>query len=102
MAIDTLNENKLSVKPEEVKELRQLLEKLIDQNILSEDYQNLLSRLSDSFFKLVYENTDLKLLVESSLDTIFRISKTGKIIYISHSCENLLGYHPDEIIGKSL
>ena len=102
MAIDTLNENKLSVKPGEVKALRQLLEKLIDQNILSEDYQNLLSKLSGSFFKLVYENDDLKLLLESFADTIFRISKTGKIIYINHSCENLIGYHPDEIIGKSI
>ena len=102
MAIDTLNENKLRVKPGEVKELRQLLEKLIDQNILSEDYQNLIGKLSDSFFKLVFENDDLKLLLESSRDTIFRISKTGKIIYINHACLDLTGYHPDEIIGKSI
>ena len=102
MVTDILDENKLSVKPAEVKELRQLLDKLIDQNILSEEYQNLLSRLSESFFKLAYENTDLKHIIASYPDTIFRISKTGKLIYISPSCEVMLGYNPDEMIGKSI
>jgi len=99
---DILDENKLSVKPAEVKELRQLLDKLIDQNILSEEYQNLLSRLSESFFKLAYENTDLKHIIASSPDTIFRVSKSGKLIYISPSCKEMFGYNSDEMIGKSI
>jgi PAS domain S-box-containing protein len=93
--------NKLTVKPDEVNELRQVLEELIEQNILSEKYQNLLSKLSESFFKLVQENTDIKFLTASSLDVIFRISKTGKLLYISPSCEELLGYRVDEILGRS-
>ena len=102
MLTETLNENKLSVKPVEVKELRQLLEKLIDQNILSEKYQNLLSRLSESFFRLASDNDDLKLLIDSSFDVIFRISKSGKVTYINPLCEDLLDYTPEEIVGKSL
>ena len=98
---NSIAENKLSIKVDEVEELRILLEELIEQNILSDKYQNLLSNLSESFFDLIRENTDLSLLTFSSLDVIFRISKTGKMLYISPSCQDLLGYNADEIIGKS-
>ena len=98
---NSIAENKLSIKVDEVEELRSLLDELIEQNILSDKYQNLLSNLSESFFDLIRENTDLSLLTISSLDVIFRISKTGKLLYISPSCQDLLGYDADEIIGKS-
>jgi len=98
---NSIAENKLSIKVDEVDELRSLLEELIEQNILSDKYQNLLSNLSESFFELIRENTDLSLLTFSSLDVIFRISKTGKLLYISPSCQDLLGYNADEIVGKS-
>ena len=98
---NSIAENKLSIKVDEVEELRSLLDELIEQNILSDKYQNLLSNLSESFFDLIRENTDLSLLTFSSLDVIFRISKTGKLLYISPSCQELLGYDADEVIGKS-
>jgi len=98
---NSIAENKSSIKVDEVEELRNLLDELIQQNILSDKYQNLLSNLSESFFDLIRENTDLSLLTYSSLDVIFRISKTGKFLYISPSCQDLLGYNADEIIGKS-
>ncbi len=98
---NSIAENKLSIKVDEVEELRSLLDELIEQNILSDKYQNLLSNLSESFFDLIRENTDLNLLTISSLDVIFRISKTGKLLYISPSCQDLLGYNADEIVGKS-
>ncbi len=44
----------------------------------------------------------LESLLASSLDVIFRISPTGKLNYISQSCFNLLGYTPEEIIGRSI
>jgi PAS domain S-box-containing protein len=98
---NSIAENSLSVKVDEVEELRSLLDKLIQQNILSDKYQNLLSNLSESFFELIRENTDLSLLTISSLDVIFRISKTGKVLYISPSSQDLLGYNADEIVGQS-
>jgi len=98
---NSITENRLSIKVDEVKQLRNLLDELIGQNILSDKYQNLLSNLSESFFELIRENTDLGLLTFSSLDVIFRISKTGKLIYISPSCKDLLGYDVGEIIGRS-
>lgn len=44
----------------------------------------------------------LKSLIDSSLDVIFRISPTGKINFISRSVKDLLGYTPEEILGKSI
>ncbi len=41
-------------------------------------------------------------LIASSIDVIFRISPTGKIIFISPSSFNLLGYKPEEIINISI
>ncbi|UCH66532.1 MAG: PAS domain S-box protein [Ignavibacterium sp.] len=97
-----IEQNNLTIKPDEVKDLRKVLDDLIDQEILSDEYQNLLSKLSESFFKLVQENNDLKLITASSLDVIFRISSTGKILYISPSCEELFGYTPEELLGRSI
>jgi PAS domain S-box-containing protein len=98
---EIINENNVNVKTDEVSKLRYLLDELIEQNILSDKYQDLLGKLSDSFFKLASENSDLKLLTFSSLDVIFRISRTGKMLYISPSCEDLLGYKSDDILGRS-
>jgi PAS domain S-box-containing protein len=97
-----IDQNNLTIKPDEVKDLRKLLDELIDQEILSDEYQNLLSRLSESFFKIIQENNDLKLITSSSLDVIFRISSTGKLLYISPSCEELFGYTPEELLGRSI
>ncbi len=44
----------------------------------------------------------LQSLIASSIDVIFRISKTGKLKYISPSVKNLLGYTPDEVLNKSI
>jgi PAS domain S-box-containing protein len=44
----------------------------------------------------------LESLLDSSLDVIFRISPTGKINFISQSSFHLLGYYPEEILGRSI
>jgi PAS domain S-box-containing protein len=41
-------------------------------------------------------------LIASSIDVIFRISKTGKLKYISPSVKDLLGYSPEEVLNKSI
>ncbi len=41
-------------------------------------------------------------LIASSIDVIFRISKTGKLKYISPSVKELLGYAPEEVLNKSI
>ncbi|MCZ6703551.1 MAG: PAS domain S-box protein, partial [Ignavibacteria bacterium] len=98
---ESINRDVFTINPDEVNNLRILLDELISQNLLSEKYQDLLGRLSESFLKLLQESTDLKLLAGSSHDVIFRISKTGKLLFITPSCEELLGYSVDEVVGRS-
>ncbi len=44
---------------------------------------------------------ELNAIAEYSLDTIFSISKSGEILYVSKSSKELFGLEPDEIIGTS-
>ena len=44
----------------------------------------------------------LESLIASSMDVIFGISPTGKVVFTSKSSFDLLGYTPDEIIGGSV
>jgi len=46
---------------------------------------------SEEFFKGVIENTS---------DIILIVNKIGTFKYVSPSVENILGYRPDELIGK--
>lgn len=78
------------------------LDEIIDKNVLPREYHNFLKNLNVSIQSLNDKVSDLRLLTESSLDVLVRISPFGKLIYISPACEDLLGYKPDELVGKSL
>jgi len=52
--------------------------------------------------KLKEREKELSLVTQSTLDTIFIVSKTGRILYISPSVEKLIGESPEEIIGKPM
>ncbi len=71
------------------KESRQIL------NGISSELGEFIDRLEEAYY-------ESKLVSEVSLDAIFRLSKTGKLIYISSSCKDLLGYEEDEVLGQSL
>jgi PAS domain S-box-containing protein len=45
-------------------------------------------------------NIKYKLLTDRIVDVILQVSLTGKILYISPSCERISGYIPEEVIGK--
>lgn len=40
--------------------------------------------------------------VDMLLDTVFMVDMTGKIIYASASCKQLLGYTQEELIGQTM
>ncbi len=42
-----------------------------------------------------------KLIIENTADIIFQVTLTGKITYMSPSCERIADYKPEEMIGKS-
>lgn len=43
---------------------------------------------------------ELSLITESTMDTIFLLTNTGRIQYLSPAVKELIGYAPDELIGK--
>jgi len=84
-----------------INDVKNQFNSLVENNIIPEEYHELLDELWNSITELADSYASLNLLAESSLDILFRISSTGKILYISSSVEELLDYKPEELIGKS-
>ena len=57
-------------------------------------------RLFELAQEALRRESDFRLLAEASTDTIIRGSLDGVRLYISPSVENLLGYAPEELIGR--
>ncbi len=81
-----------------------ITEKIDDNNLLENLPQK---RSEDSETKTSNKNlegdkTKYQQIADSSVDTIFRLSPTGKIIYVSPSVKELSGYNVAEIIDKPL
>ncbi|KFY30546.1 hypothetical protein V494_08119, partial [Pseudogymnoascus sp. VKM F-4513 (FW-928)] len=60
--------------------------------------------LSSYQASLKYDRTGLRdtLLLENSPDVIHILSPTGHFLYISPSCQRILGYKPEELVGTAL
>jgi PAS domain S-box-containing protein len=52
--------------------------------------------------ELQLKNTSLNAILESSVDIISVLDKDGKLIYLSKSVEEILGYTREELVGKSI
>jgi PAS domain S-box-containing protein len=62
----------------------------------------LLKQKESEFKSLLNKEDDFHILIETSVDVIFRLSATGKMLYISPSVFMTFGYQVSEVIGKSL
>ena len=51
---------------------------------------------------LIKSNDSLQKIMDESLDIICNISFDSTVLQISKACETILGYHPEELIGKKL
>ncbi|VTS04480.1 PAS domain S-box protein [Tuwongella immobilis] len=43
-----------------------------------------------------------RLLADTIEDMVYRVDETGEVLYISPSCERLLGFRPAELLGRSM
>jgi PAS domain S-box-containing protein len=86
---------------EELTELQTLIKSLVGKKFLPAKYTDILNEISFRLLSTEKLNSQLKSLTDFSLDVLFRISFTGKIIFISSSIEELIGYKPAEMIGTS-
>ena len=57
-------------------------------------------KLSGVIDKITEKYQEYALISEASLDVIFRLSKTGKMLFISPSCKDIFGYTPEEVLGR--
>lgn len=63
--------------------------------------QNDVTELIETQKELNDEKNLLRLVTENSTDTISRHALDGTYLYVTPSCEQLMGYTPDELIGKN-
>ncbi len=52
--------------------------------------------------ELLSSEQRLQSIIDNMIDTYYRVDSTGKVLQASPSLLELLGYHPDEVIGKNI
>ncbi|MBI4517037.1 MAG: PAS domain S-box protein [Deltaproteobacteria bacterium] len=65
----------------------------LDRNRAAIDARDSALRTSEERYRLMAENAN---------DIIFRCTPEGRLLYVSPACRQLLGYEPDELVGRSL
>lgn len=69
---------------------------------IEETLNNRTKKLQETELKIIEREKELRLIAESSIDTIFEVTKTGKILFVSRFNKDVFGYGPEDIIGTSL
>jgi PAS domain S-box-containing protein len=80
--------------PESMLDMPHLAEKAIEQWVARAERARMQKALRES-------EAQFRLLAENASDMISRLSVDGEVLYVSPACENILGYKPDELTGKS-
>ncbi len=83
-------------------ELNRFKNSSLNSNEQSNSFNNITAEIETFVTQLEESYNESALISEASLDAIFRISITGKLIYMSASCKDLFGYEIDEVIGQSI
>ena len=68
---------------------------------IEETLKNKTNKLQETELKIIEKENELRLIAESSIDTIFKVTKSGKIMFVSHFDKDIIGYEPKDIIGTS-
>ena len=79
--------------PESMLDMPHLAERAIEQWAAREERATMQQALTDS-------ESQFRLLAENASDMITRLSSDARILYVSPACKTILGYAPDEMIGK--
>jgi PAS domain S-box-containing protein len=86
---------------EEMREINILLDSVESVYKDSPDFSELHKKLTGVFERINQKYYEYVLITENSLDVIFRLSKTGKLTFISSSCKEVFGYEVEEVLGRS-
>ncbi len=79
--------------PESMADMPHIVERAIEQDTAKRERSRMQQALAES-------EAQFRLLAEYSSDMITRHDIKGKFIYISPACRGILGYEPEELIGR--
>lgn len=99
--MEKIRKSKQSQAEKEPVDLVKLLFKLLEEKVIPEEFRSIIENYTGIITTDSEHNAVQKLFAETSVDVIFRISQTGKIIFISNSCLEIFGYEVSEVIGNS-
>ncbi len=94
-------EDKILSFEHELKELNNALDDLRSGSALPGRVKDKIQRIENIVANLKDSVSDYILVSEASVDVIFRISLTGKLIFITPSCKESFGYEVEEVLGAS-
>ncbi len=92
--------NKVFDFKDELEKFHLSIQNIPSENGIPQSIHKITSDLEIFIDRLEEAYNETKLISEASLDAIFRISKTGKIVYMSSSCKELFGYEAEEVLGE--
>ncbi len=92
-------ENKVIQFEQDLEKFDRILSDLRSVGPLPAKISNKLKLFEETIANLKESVRDYILISEASIDVIFRISYTGKILFITPSCKEAFGYGVDEILG---
>ncbi len=94
-------ENKIIRFEQELKNLEKALSDLESGSALPGRVKDKIKTIGNVIANLEDSVRDYILVSEASVDVIFRISLTGKLIFITPSCKESFGYDVEEVLGES-
>jgi len=80
---------------ESMMDMPHIAEKAIEQWLIKKERQRIQLTLAE-------REAQFRLLAENSSDMISRHDMAGTFLYVSPACHTLLGYEPDELIGRAV
>ena len=85
----------------ELEKFRSILTEIKSENSLPATISENLKTFEEILSNLEESVMEYTLISEASIDVIFRISLTGKILFITPSCKEAFGYESNEVLGES-
>ena len=86
----------------EIIELTNAIDRMYISGKTNNAFEENKETINELIKKLNAVYAEIKTIADASLDVIFQISATGKMIYITPSCKELFGYDVEEIIDKPI